>query len=121
MHYELETKVFPDKIQHELFFVRDEDIALGKDHSDIRQRISTEILDAKEQATIDALIKLGWFPPQGMNMPILELCDKYENEGCGDYDKQRLIDMAFRYVDTFPDCQVRWLLYTLAKELEDYA
>lgn len=54
-----------------------------------------------------------------MNTPIDKLITEYEEE---DYDFDnlpKLINNAYRYVDTMEDSQVRCFLYKLAQKLEE--
>jgi hypothetical protein len=54
MRYVINTDVLDDgKIYQDVQF----------DMGDIKERIFHQIIDTREQQTIDALIKLGWTPP----------------------------------------------------------
>ena len=53
--YEVETLVKDDTILQ----------AVYSDFEGVRERLFSEILDLREAATREALIKLGWTPPEG--------------------------------------------------------
>lgn len=53
--YRIDTKIMPDgKIVQELSEVMD----------DMKQTLLRSVMDTKEQQTREALIRLGWTPPQ---------------------------------------------------------
>jgi len=54
-NYEVETLVKDDTILH----------AVYSDFEGVRERLFSEILDLREAATRESLIKLGWTPPEG--------------------------------------------------------
>jgi len=53
MEYKLDTSIKNDIITQELF----------KKEENLKERISTWVLNARERSVRDALIKLGWTPP----------------------------------------------------------
>ena len=53
--YEVETLVKDDSILQSVY----------SNFEDVRERIFSEILDLREAATRESLIKLGWTPPEG--------------------------------------------------------
>lgn len=54
-----------------------------------------------------------------MNTPIETLLKSYEDEGCDHSRLDWVTHAAMRYVSTMEDCQVRCLLYVLAKAVQD--
>jgi len=54
-NYEVETLVKDDTILQ----------AVYSDFEGVRERLFSEILDLREVATRESLIKLGWIPPEG--------------------------------------------------------
>lgn len=54
-NYEVETLVKDDTILH----------AVYSDFEGVRERLFSELLDLREAATRESLIKLGWTPPEG--------------------------------------------------------
>jgi hypothetical protein len=52
------------------------------------------------------------------NEPIEALLQKYEEEFCDFSNLKYLVTASLRYSSTMEDCQVRCLLYSLAKEME---
>ena len=54
-NYEVETLVKDDTILQ----------AVYSDFEGVRERLFSEILDLREAETREALIKLGWTPPEG--------------------------------------------------------
>ena len=55
---EIETCINNQVITHTTFAVVQDQLEV------IRERMYTELMDLKDQATKDALIKLGWTPPK---------------------------------------------------------
>ena len=53
--YEVETLIKDDTILQ----------AVYSDFEGVRERLFSELLDLREAATREALIKLGWTPPEG--------------------------------------------------------
>lgn len=55
LKYEVETLVKDDSILQSVY----------SDFEDVREKMFSELLDLREAATREALIKLGWTPPEG--------------------------------------------------------
>lgn len=53
------------------------------------------------------------------NTPILQLMKEYEEECCNFDDIRNLVKISLAYVDRMEDCQVRCLLFAMARRLDE--